>query len=65
MRLALSECGDARPKLGRGAPAAVLILLDDVGHVNDMSHNVEYGMSRLVRGCLGMSEDIGGVTRRG
>ncbi len=28
----------ARPELGGGTPDAILILLDDVGHVNDTSH---------------------------
>jgi hypothetical protein len=36
--LSLAERGRARTKLGRGAPNAVLILLDDVGHVNDSTH---------------------------
>jgi hypothetical protein len=31
-------------ELGGGAPDAVLILLYDVGHVNDTSHVTEYGM---------------------
>jgi hypothetical protein len=37
-RLALTEGGHARTELGGCVPAAVLILLDDVGHVNDTSH---------------------------
>jgi hypothetical protein len=36
--LTVAEHGHARTKLGRGAPNAVLILLNDVGHVNDTSH---------------------------
>ena len=42
LRLPLAERGRARTKLGRGAPDAVLILLDDVGHVNDTSHAIDY-----------------------
>src|SRR5258708_1089413 len=34
LRHPLAERSDARPELGGSAPAAVLILLDDVGHVN-------------------------------
>ena len=43
--LALAERSDARAKLGGRIPTfAVLILLDDVGHVNDTSHDIEYCM---------------------
>jgi hypothetical protein len=35
---------DARAKDAGGAPDAVLILLDGVGHVNDTSHSIDYGM---------------------
>jgi hypothetical protein len=38
LRRPVAECGHAGTKLGRGAPNAVLILLDDVRHVNDASH---------------------------
>jgi hypothetical protein len=38
----LAERGHSRAKLGRSAPNAVLILIDDVGHVNDTSHAIEY-----------------------
>ena len=42
-RLALTKRGDARTELGGCIPAAaVLILIDGVGHVNDSSHNIEY-----------------------
>jgi hypothetical protein len=41
-RRPIAECGHARTNLGRGAPDAVLVLLDDVGHVNDTSHAIEY-----------------------
>ena len=45
----LAERGDIGAQMGGCIPvAAVLILLDDVRHVNDMSHNLEYGMSRPV-----------------
>jgi len=43
LRRPIADRTNARPELGRGAPHAVLILLDDVGHVNDTSHNIEYG----------------------
>jgi hypothetical protein len=35
LRRPLAERRDARAELGRRVPAAVLVLLDDVGHVND------------------------------
>jgi hypothetical protein len=39
LRPALAERGDARTELGGCIPAAtVLVLLDDVGHMNDTSH---------------------------
>ena len=39
LRLALAERGDARTELGGCIPAAaVLVLLDDVGHVYDSGH---------------------------
>jgi hypothetical protein len=38
LRRAIADRADARAKLGRGTPNAVLILLDDVGHVNDSCH---------------------------
>jgi hypothetical protein len=40
LSLSLAERGHARTELGRGAPNAVLVLLDDVGHVNDTSHDI-------------------------
>jgi len=43
LRRSFAERRDARAKLGRREPAvAVLILLDDVGHVYDTSHDTEY-----------------------
>jgi hypothetical protein len=40
LSLTLAERGNARTELGGCIPAdAVLILLDDVGHVNDTSHS--------------------------
>jgi hypothetical protein len=44
LSLSLAERGHTGTKLGGGAPDAVLILLDDVGHVNDTSHNFDYRM---------------------
>ena len=38
LRRAIADRAYARAELGRGAPNTVLILLDDVGHVNDTSH---------------------------
>jgi hypothetical protein len=39
---------DARPELGRGAPDAVLVLLNDVGHVNGLGHvPIMHGLSGL------------------
>ena len=58
LRLALAERGDARTELGGCVPAvAVLILLDDVGHVNDTSHRFSIARSvylsseHLLRAC--------------
>src|SRR5262249_53900716 len=34
----IAHRADARAELGRGTPDAVLVLLDDVGHVNVTSH---------------------------
>jgi hypothetical protein len=45
LRRSVADCANARPELGGGAPNAFLILLDDVGHVNDTSHSSEYGTS--------------------
>ena len=44
LRRPVAERGDTRTKLGGATPDAVLVLLDDVGHVNDTSHSIEYGM---------------------
>jgi hypothetical protein len=41
-RRTIADRPDTRPELGRGAPNAVLILLDGVGHVNDTSHETNY-----------------------
>ena len=38
LRRAITNGADTRPEQGRGAPYAVLVLLDGVGHVNDTSH---------------------------
>jgi hypothetical protein len=38
LSLSLAERGHARAKLGRSAPDAVLVLVDDVRHVNDSCH---------------------------
>jgi hypothetical protein len=38
LRRAIADRADARAELSRGAPDAVLVLLDDVRHVNDTSH---------------------------
>ncbi len=45
LRCAIADSADARPEQGRGAPNAVLILLDRIGHVNDTSHVNEYRTS--------------------
>lgn len=42
LRRPVAERGDARTKLRGAAPDAVLVLLDDVGHMNDTSHVTEY-----------------------
>ena len=39
-RRSVAERGYAGTQLGRGAPDAVFVLLDGVGHVNDASHGV-------------------------
>lgn len=38
LRRPVAERGDTGTELSRGTPDAVLVLLDDVGHVNDTSH---------------------------
>jgi hypothetical protein len=38
----LTERSHTGAELGRSAPNAVLVLLDDVGHVNDTSHSFDY-----------------------
>ena len=52
LRGAIADSSDARTKLGRGAPDAVLVLLDDVGHVNDTSHDpiMQYSLADLLAG---------------
>lgn len=47
LRRPVAERGDTRTELSRGAPNAVFVLLDDVGHVNDTSHDPKYGMSSI------------------
>jgi hypothetical protein len=37
-RLSLAERRSVRPQVGRGGPETGLVLLKDVGHVNDASH---------------------------
>lgn len=34
----IADCADAWPELGRGTPDAILILLNDIGHVHVTSH---------------------------
>ena len=46
---AVAERGNARTELSRGAPNAVLVLLDDVGHVNDTSHTFIMHVKSIVR----------------
>lgn len=46
LSLSLAERGHTRTKLGGGTPNAVLVLIDDVGHVNDTSHNFDYAAMR-------------------
>jgi hypothetical protein len=45
LRRAIADRADARTELGRGAPDAVLVLLNDVGHVNGTSHRIDYHTS--------------------
>ena len=47
LRFTLAERCNARTEVSRRGPSAVLILLDDVGHVNDTSHTTEYAMRTL------------------
>lgn len=47
LRRPVTERGDARTKLRGAAPDAVLVLLDDVGHMNDTSHVIEYRMRSM------------------
>jgi hypothetical protein len=42
LRRAIADRAYARAEIGRGAPNTVLILLD-VGHVNDTSHDTQRG----------------------
>jgi hypothetical protein len=41
-RRTIANSAHTRTEQGRGAPDAVLVLLDGVRHVNDTSHNIEY-----------------------
>jgi hypothetical protein len=43
LRRAIADRAYAGAELGRGAPNTVLILLDDVGHVNDTGHDIQSG----------------------
>ena len=62
LRRAIADRAYAGAELGRGAPNTVLILLDDVGHVNDTGHDIQYGRpwSTMARpnGLLGHSRRI-------
>jgi hypothetical protein len=42
LRRPVAERTYPRAELGRGTPDAVLILFNDVGHVNDTSHATNY-----------------------
>ena len=43
LRRAIADRADAGAELGGGAPDTVLVLLGDVGHVNDTSHDTQHG----------------------
>jgi hypothetical protein len=51
LRRAIADRADAGSELGRGAPNTVLVLLDDVGYVNDTSHDIQYGRPRPPMAC--------------
>jgi hypothetical protein len=52
--LAFAKRGNARTELCRRIPAdAVLVLLDDVGHVHDTSHSFDYAMEPPVYASTG------------
>ena len=51
LRRAIADRAYARAELGRGAPNTVLILLNDVGHVNDTSHDIQYGRPWSTMAC--------------
>jgi hypothetical protein len=59
LRRPVADSSDAWPKLGRGAPDAVLILLDDVGHVNYTSHKFDYRMRKYGCACSTSASDTG------
>ena len=44
LRRAIADSANARAELGGGTPDTVLVLLDDVGHMNDTSHSFNYGL---------------------
>jgi hypothetical protein len=46
LRRPFAHRADARAKDAGGAPEAILILLDAVGHVNDTSHDIDYAAMR-------------------
>jgi hypothetical protein len=55
LRLTLTERGNAGTELGGCIPTgAALILFDDVRHVNDSSHSVEYALHSAAWHCLGL-----------
>ena len=54
LRRAIADSADARTEQGRGAPYAVLILLDRIGHVNDTSHSLDYGMHCTAPHCTAL-----------
>jgi hypothetical protein len=42
LRRPVAKRGNTRAELGRGAPDAVLVLLYDVGHVDNAGHDSDY-----------------------
>jgi hypothetical protein len=59
LRRPFANRADARAKDAGGAPGAVLILLDGIGHVNDTSHGssmswVRSGLQRTTADCSGL-----------
>jgi len=62
LRRTIADRVDARAELGRGAPNTVLILLDDVGHVNDTSHDTQHGSPTMAI-CVADTEMVRGMAR--